>query len=327
MPARPRVTVLGSMNMDISVSVPELPRPGATVLGSAARFAPGGKGGNQAVAAARLGAEVRMAGCVGADDFGVRLLEALDSESVDTAAVRQVPGTASGLALIPVDPFGENMVTVAAGANETVGEEEVRSAFGHPVDVLVISAEIPALAITAALSQAGQASPDAPDGADGPDGAPAITCLLNLAPVPPRARDLLATGVGWLVVNEIEAAAVLGHPVSGLADATAAAADLLAVGAARAVVTAGAAGAAYAGPDGTVTVPGFPVRAVDSVGAGDTFVGALAAALGAGADPEPAIRAASAAAAVATARRGTQAAMPRPAEITALTGVPWPPAT
>jgi ribokinase len=314
MPATPRVTVLGSMNMDISVSVPELPRPGATVLGSAAQFAPGGKGGNQAVAAARLGAEVRMAGCVGADDFGVRLLEALDAESVDTSAVRQVSGTASGLALIPVDPSGENMVTVAVGANETVGDEEVRSAFAHPVDVLIISAEIPAPAINAALSQAREALH-----------AGALICLLNLAPVPPRVGDMLAAGVDWLVVNEIEAAAVLGHPVSGLADAAAAAGDLLAAGAARAVVTAGAAGAAYAGPDGTVTVPGFPVRAVDSVGAGDTFVGALATTIGAGADPESAVRAASAAAAVATTRRGTQAAMPRPAELTALTGIPWPP--
>ncbi|HEX4257255.1 MAG TPA: ribokinase, partial [Streptosporangiaceae bacterium] len=310
MPATPRVTVLGSMNMDISVSVPELPRPGATVLGSAAQFAPGGKGGNQAVAAARLGAEVRMAGCVGADDFGVRLLEALDAESVDTSAVRQVSGTASGLALIPVDPSGENMVTVAVGANETVGDEEVRSAFAHPVDVLIISAEIPAPAINAALSQAREALH-----------AGALICLLNLAPVPPRVGDMLAAGVDWLVVNEIEAAAVLGHPVSGLADAAAAAGDLLAAGAARAVVTAGAAGAAYAGPDGTVTVPGFPVRAVDSVGAGDTFVGALATTIGAGADPESAVRAASAAAAVATTRRGTQAAMPRPAELTALTGI------
>jgi ribokinase len=325
MPATPRVTVLGSMNMDITVSVPELPRPGATVLGSAARFAPGGKGGNQAVAAARLGAEVRMAGCVGEDDFGVRLLEALDSESVNTSAVRQVSGTASGLALIPVDPSGENMVTVAAGANETVGDEEVRSAFEHPADVFIISAEIPALAITAALSQAREAHHAHEARRAGQDGAGALICLLNLAPVPPRVGDLLAAGVDWLVVNEIEAAAVLGHPVSGLADAAAAAGDLLSAGAARAVVTAGAAGAAYAGPDGTVTVPGFPVRAVDSVGAGDTFVGALATAIGAGATPESAVRAASAAAAVATTRRGTQAAMPRPAEITALTGVPWPP--
>jgi ribokinase len=321
MPARPpRVTVLGSMNMDISVTVPELPGPGATVLGSGARFAPGGKGGNQAVAAARLGAEVRMAGCVGHDEFGGQLLRALGAESVDTSAVREVQGVASGLALITVDSSGENMITVAAGANESVGDEEVSSALAQPPDVLVISAEVPVPAIEAALDQArttgqgGQGGPDRP-----------LISLLNLAPVPPGARDLLAAGVGWLVVNETEASAVLGHPVAGLAEAATAATALLAVGATHAVVTAGAAGAAYAGPGATTSVPGFPVQAIDTVGAGDTFVGALATALGAGAAPADAVRAACAAAAVATTRPGTQGAMPHPADVLAGTGVPWPP--
>ncbi len=313
MPATPpRVTVLGSMNMDISVTVPELPGPGATVLGSGARFAPGGKGGNQAVAAARLGAEVRMAGCVGHDEFGGQLLRALGAESVDTSAVREVQGVASGLALITVDSSGENMITVAAGANESVGDEEVSSALAQPPDVLVISAEVPVPAIEAALDQARST------------GRPLIS-LLNLAPVPPGARDLLAAGVGWLVVNETEASAVLGHPVAGLAEAATAATALLAVGATHAVVTAGAAGAAYAGPGDPASVPGFPVQAIDTVGAGDTFVGALATALGAGAPPADAVRAACAAAAVATTRPGTQGAMPHPADVPALTGVAWPP--
>ena len=313
MPATPpRVTVLGSMNMDISVTVPELPGPGATVLGSGARFAPGGKGGNQAVAAARLGAEVRMAGCVGHDEFGGQLLRALGAESVDTSAVREVQGVASGLALITVDSSGENMITVAAGANESVGDEEVSSALAQPPDVLVISAEVPVPAIEAALDQARST------------GRPLIS-LLNLAPVPPGARDLLAAGVGWLVVNETEASAVLGHPVTGLAEAATAATALLAVGATHAVVTAGAAGAAYAGPGDPASVPGFPVRAIDTVGAGDTFVGALATALGVGAAPADAVRAACAAAAVATTRPGTQGAMPHPADVPALTGVAWPP--
>jgi ribokinase len=309
----PRVTVLGSMNMDISITVPELPGPGATVLGSAARFAPGGKGGNQAVAAARLGAEVRMAGCVGHDEFGSQLLRALGAESVDTSAVREVPGVASGLALITVDASGENMITVASGANESVEEEEVGSALAQPADVLVISAEVPVPVIAAALDQArtlGQADE--------------LICLLNLAPVPPGARDLLAAGVGWLVVNETEASAVLGRPVAGLAEAATAATALLAAGATHAVVTAGAAGAAYAGPGDTASIQGFPVQAVDSVGAGDTFVGALATALGAGAAPGDAVRAACAAAAVATTRPGTQGAMPHPADVLARTGVPWP---
>ncbi len=315
MTVTPRVTVLGSMNMDISVTVPRLPGPGATVLGSAARVAPGGKGGNQAVAAARLGAQVRMAGCVGGDDFGGRLIGALQAESVGTSAVRAVTEVASGLALITVDADGENIITVAPGANQAVGEAEVAAACALPGDVLVISAEIPVTAIAAALARARIGN---------------AVCLLNLAPPPPGPASLLAGGVDWLVVNEPEAAAVLGRPVSGPADARAAAADLAAAQPgpgprpAHVVVTAGADGAAFAGPDGTGVVAGFPVHAVDSVGAGDTFVGALAVALAVGAPPGAAVRAACAAAAVATTRHGTQEAMPRPADVVALTGVTWP---
>ncbi len=322
----PRVTVLGSMNMDIAVSVPRLPGPGATVLGSSARFTPGGKGGNQAVAAARLGAQARMAGCVGDDDFGGRLIGALRAESVDTSAVRTVRAVASGLALITVDPDGENIITVAPGANQAVGESEVSAACVPPVDVLVISAEIPFSAIAAALARARSGN---------------MVSLLNLAPAPPEAASLLAGGVDWLVVNEPEAAAVLGRPVHGLAEAQAAAADLAAGSTAGArsvpaaqpvpaaghvVVTAGADGAAYAGPEGSGVMAGFPVLAVDSVGAGDTFVGALAVALAVGTSPAAAVRVACAAAAAAVTRHGTQEAMPRRADVLALTGVTWPPA-
>ena len=320
----PRVTVLGSMNMDISVTVPRLPDPGATVLGSSARFAPGGKGGNQVVAAARLGAQARMAGCVGDDDFGGRLIGALQAESVDTSAVRTVRAVASGLALITMDPDGENIITVAPGANQAVGESEVSAACAPPVDVLVISAEIPVSAIAAALARARSGN---------------MVSLINLAPAPPEAASLLAGGVDWLVVNEPEAAAVLGRPVHGLAEAQAAAADVAAgstgvgsepgaqpiPGAGHVVVTAGADGAAFAGPEGSGVMAGFPVRAVDSVGAGDTFVGALAVALAVGASPEAAVRVACAAAAAAATRHGTQEAMPRRADVLALTGVTWPP--
>ena len=316
MTTTPRIAVLGSMNMDISVTVPRLPVPGATVLGSAARFAPGGKGGNQAVAAARLGARVRMAACVGDDDFGSRLSGALRAEGVDAAAVRPVPGAASGLALITVDRDGENMITVAPGANQAVGHAEVTAAFAQPADVLVISAEIPCPAIGSALAGAGERH---------------RACLLNLAPAPAEAASLLhawAAHVDWLIVNQSEASALLGHRVTGLAGARAAAAALAGPLSrpGYAVVTAGADGAAFDGPGGAATVPGFPVRAVDSVGSGDAFVGALAVALGGGAPAAAAVRAACAAAAAAAARRGTQQAMPRPADVRAIIGVTWPPA-
>jgi ribokinase len=310
---RPRVTVLGSLNMDISVTVPRLPGPGATVLGSAARFTPGGKGANQAVAAARLGATVRMTGCVGDDDFGRRLLTALREEDVDADDVRTVPGVPTGLAMISVDPAGENLITVAPGANHEVGAGEVAAAAGNPGDVLVICAEIPVPAIRSALARARGAR-----------------CILNLAPAPesPPAAAIVADGVDWLVVNETEAAAVLGRKVEGLKAAAEAAAELLAAGARHAVVTAGAHGAALApgtGPAGApLTIEAFRVEAVDTVGAGDTFVGALAVALAAGVPPAEAVRAAAAAGATAATRPGAKTAMPRPADIRAATGLTWP---
>jgi ribokinase len=308
MAKRPKVTVLGSLNMDISVTVPRLPGPGATVLGSAARFTPGGKGANQAVAAARLGADVRMVGCVGDDDFGRQLLAALRAEGIDAGTVRIVPGVPTGLAMIAVDTRGENLITVAPGANHQVGPPDVAAAGAPSRDILVISAEIPAPAITQALGQAG-------------------SIIFNLAPAPENAARLVAAGgqdLDWLVVNESEAAAVLGRPVSGLAGAGRAAVDLTARGPRHAVVTAGAQGAALAGPDGAEVIDGFRVHAVDTVGAGDTFVGALAVALAAGVPALEAIRAAAAAGAAAVTRHGAQTAMPGPADVLAVTGVTWP---
>ena len=301
---RPRVTVLGSLNMDISVTVPRLPEPGATVLGSAARFTPGGKGANQAVAAARLGADVRMAGCVGDDDFGRRLLAGLREEGVNADGVRVTANAPTGLAMISVDHAGENIITVAPGANHEVGDEQVAAAAGRG-DILVICAEIPVPAIKAALARAAR-------------------CILNLAPALPDAAAIVAAGVDWLVVNETEAAAVLGRPVSGLAEAGQAAAALITAGARHAVVTAGAHGAALAGPDTTAAISAVRVHAVDTVGAGDTFVGALAVALAAGIPAAEAVRAAAAAGATAATRPGAQAGMPRPADILATTGMVWP---
>jgi ribokinase len=320
-----RLTVLGSLNMDISVTVPELPVPGATVLGGGAAFAPGGKGANQAVAAARLGRAaglaVRMVGCVGDDDFGRALRAALAAEGIDDQAVRTHPGAPTGIAMITVDQAGENIITVAPGANREVGPAEV-AAIG-PASVLVISAEVPAAAILAALTAGGPGR-----GAPGLPGPRPLT-VLNLAPAPPESARLVAAGPDWLVVNESEAAAVLGRPVRGLAEAARAAAELVAAGARRAVVTAGAVGAAFLAAPGKSdqsagTVAAFPVTAVDTVGAGDTFVGALAVALAAGLPPREAVTAAAAAGATAATRPGTQSGMPRPADIRAVTGFQWP---
>lgn len=317
MAQRPAVTVLGSLNTDISLLVPHLPGPGETVLASAAAiFGAGGKGANQAVAAARLGAAVSMTGCCGDDEFGARLRAGLAAEGIGVTGLRAVPGVASGLAMITVDPAGENSIAVAAGANGLAGDAEVAAAFAKPCDVLVLSAEVPASVLGAALRRAR---------ADG------VLTVLNLAPVPDDAAGLLAECPDWLVVNAQEAAAVLGGraPDATVTDEAArgrdAAAALAAeLGRGHVVVTLGAAGAALAGPTGTAAVPGFPVTAVDTVGAGDAFVGALAVALASGLDPAAAVTAACAAGAAAATRRGAQAALPRPADVLAATGFAWP---
>jgi ribokinase len=313
------VTVVGSLNTDISLAVPHLPEPGETVLSAAsAVIGGGGKGANQAVAAARLGAAVRMVGCCGDDEFGSRLRSGLAAEGIDASGVRVVAGAASGVALIMVDAAGENSIAVAAGANGLAGRDEVAAAFAAPCEALVASAEIPAGVLAGVLGRAREAG---------------VTCVLNLAPAPPGAAGLLAGGVDWLVVNEQEAAAVLGRLVTGQAGADGAppaASALARTGARHAVVTLGAAGAVLAhapdaaGAAGTVAVPGFRVASVDSVGAGDAFVAALAVALAAGVGPADAVRAACAAGAAATTRRGAQAALPRPADVLAATGTPWP---
>jgi ribokinase len=343
MAQRPRVTVLGSLNTDISLPVPRLPGPGETVLATApASIGTGGKGANQAVAAARLGAATRMVGCCGQDEFGARLRGALVAERIDVAGLRPVAGAASGLALITVDPAGENVIAVAPGANALASDAEVAAAFAAPGDVLVLSAEIPVPVLAAALRQAN---------ARGGEGRLART-VLNLAPVPDGAAGLLADPPDWLVVNAHEAAALLGTEPGDVAEAQAMAARL-AAGEPRAghgpaadpgvghgpvadpgagggpggryvVITLGGAGAVLAGPSVAAAVAGFSVPVLDTVGAGDAFVGALAVALAAGLDPVEAVRAACAAGAAATTRRGAQDGLPRPADVLAATGYQWP---
>ena len=227
----PRITVLGSLNMDISVTVPRLAGPGETVLGSAARLQPGGKGANQAVAAARLGASVRMAGCCGDDDFGRSLRSALEAAGVDVTAVRILAGVPSGLALITVDATGENSITVAPGANGLAGPPEAAAAAAAGGDALIMSAEIPVPVLAAALDRARAAG---------------VLTVLNLAPAPPDAAGLLAAGADWLIVNAPEAAAILGRPVADPAGARAAAADLAGAAGGHAVITLGRDGAVLA---------------------------------------------------------------------------------
>ncbi|MFG2236355.1 ribokinase [Streptomyces sp. NPDC048723] len=293
------IAVLGSTNMDLVAYVSKAPRLGETVTGRAFRTVPGGKGANQAVAAARSGGEVVMIGAVGADEFGVRLRSALTAARVDTAALRTVEG-ASGTAHITVDDQGGNSIIVIPGANAAVtgleaGDEARIAAAGS----LLLQLELPLSAVLAGARAAR---------------AHGVRTVLTPAPAQPLPADLLAA-TDLLVPNEHEAAAL-----TGLTDPLQAAEALLAE-VPEVVITLGAAGALYAARGREpLTVPAPRVRAMDTTAAGDTFVGALAVALGEGRPMPEALRWASAAAALSVQRPGAQDSMPTRAETDALAG-------
>lgn len=287
------IAVLGSTNMDLVAYVAKAPRLGETVTGRAFRTVPGGKGANQAVAAARSGGEVVMIGAVGADEFGVRLRSALTGAGVGTAALRTVEG-ASGTAHITVDDEGGNSIIVIPGANARVTSLEPGDAARiGAADSLLLQLELPLEAVLAGALAAR---------------AHGVRTILTPAPAQPLPAELLAA-TDLLVPNEHEAAAL-----TGLTDVHLAAAALL-QDVPEVVVTLGAAGVLYAARGREpLTVPAPRVRAVDTTAAGDTFAGALAVALGEGRPMPEALRWASAAAALSVQLPGAQDSMPTRAQ-------------
>jgi ribokinase len=308
----PSIVVLGSLNLDLVATVPALPRPGETALGERLLTFTGGKGANQAVAAARLGGRVAMVGRVGADAGGDALVRQLERDGVDVAGVVRDEEEPTGAALIMVDAAGENLIAVARGANGRVGAGEVDRAI-RAVDrwgLLVLQLEVPLNAVALAIQEARRAG---------------RRVLLNAAPAAPLVPDVLS-GLEALVVNESEAAALLGHPVPDAASGLAAARRLHGAGARLAVVTLGAAGAALCDADGARLAEPFPVTAVDTTAAGDAFVGALAVGLTSGRPAAEAVRLANAAGAAAATRAGAQDSLPRPGDLERLFGVTAHPA-
>lgn len=292
-----RVVVVGSLNLDHTVRVARLPAAGATVAGHGYATAAGGKGLNQAVAAARQGADVVMIGAVGNDPAGGLLTGVLDEERIGTAGLRRVDGP-SGTALITVSEDGDNTIVVAAGANAALTPSDLRPDLWAAAAVVLCQLEVPLAVVRAALA-AGRA-------------AGALT-VLNPAPVSgPLDPGLLAL-VDLVVPNESEAAALLGQ--SGV-DPIAAARALLAGGAGTAVVTLGARGALIFRDGLSVGVPAFPVRAVvDPTAAGDAFLGAMVAAMAAGETVEGAARRGAAAGALAATRPGAVPSLPYRREV------------
>ncbi|GLX03859.1 ribokinase [Microbispora sp. NBRC 16548] len=285
------ISVFGSANMDLVAYVAQAPKPGETLTGREFRTIPGGKGANQAIAAARAGADVAFLGAVGDDAFGPVLRAALAEAGVEVAALRVVPGP-SGVAHIVVQDGGDNSIIVVPGANGAVTGPAGRDAeiIGR-ADALLLQLELPMDAVVAAAR------------------VPGTEVILTPAPAVPLPAELLEA-VDLIVPNEHEAAALTGR--DDPRDALEALLDLVP----EAVVTLGARGALYGSRDGTrLHEAAVPVRAVDTTAAGDTFAGALAVARTEGADPARALRFASAAAALSVQREGASTSMPHRHEI------------
>ena len=301
-----RVCVIGSTNLDFTVAVPRLPRPGETVSGGDLILSVGGKGANQAVAARRMGAEVRFVTLLGGDLMGERVRAGLLEAGLPPDRLLKTTDVATGVALIAVDPEGRNQIAVAPGANHRLTAELVaahRDALAW-ADVVLLQLETPLETVRWALAEARRLGK---------------TTVLNPAParVLPLPADLLPL-VDYITPNETEAELLTGRPVRDLPDAEAAGQTLVARGVRAAVVTMGAAGALLVGAAGSIPAPGFPVAAIDTVGAGDAFNGTLATLLAAGAPIEDALLVANAAGGLACTRRGAVEALPTRDDVLAL---------
>jgi ribokinase len=297
----PRVVVFGSSNTDMTVRLPRLPAPGQTMLGHSFLTSPGGKGANQAVAARRAGAEVVFVTAVGDDALGREALDLYRRERIDVGHARVVPGMSSGVALIFVADDGENMIGVASGANLALTPEDVdrlpESLF-RAGDALLAGLEIPVATARRALERGAAAG---------------MVTILNPAPAPTlsesEAKGLL-TAAGVITPNRAEALALAGMAADAEPDWNRCADRLLAMGAKGVVMTLGSSGCRVTAAGGLRSIPAPRVEAVDTVGAGDAFTGALAVALAERRSLLEAAAWASAAAALAVTRPGAQSALP-----------------
>lgn len=295
------VVVFGSINMDLVARVERLPKAGETLIGQGFSSNPGGKGANQAVAAARLGAQVRMVGRVGDDALGCELRESLRKDGIDVSGVAADASCSSGTAVIEVAANGENRIIVIPGANGQVGADDLErldAALGD-AKVLLLQLEIPMEAVLAAAEKAK---------------ARGVAVILDPAParsLPPQ----LYRAVDFITPNQSEAELLTGQPVDGVEDAKAAAGKLLEQGVENAIIKMGRHGAYWADGADELYLPAIKVDVVDTVAAGDAFNGALAAALAEGRLVTDALEWGLGAGALAVSRAGAQQAMPARNEV------------
>ena len=299
---RPKILVIGSINMDMVARIEHIPQPGETVLGLGYSFAPGGKGANAAVAAARLKAQVSFAGCVGDDDYGRSLRQNLQSEGVDDRLLRTAADAPTGYAPILVQPSGENSIIVFAGANRSIRPEDVPAMFREPVDAVMLQLEIPQEIVLLAGREAE---------------ARGIPVILDAGPACSFPLEQMR-GLAIVSPNETETQALTGLPVQSEAEARRAAEALRArSGGADVVLKMGSRGAYLLTATESRLVPAFPVRAVDTTAAGDTFTAAMTVAYLRGLPLSEAVRYGCAAGALATTRLGAQPSLPTAEEVEA----------
>ncbi len=297
----PKIVVVGSVNTDMVVKGDKIPAPGETVTGGQFVMVPGGKGANQAVAAARLGAEVTLVAKVGDDVFGQESIDGFEKEGIKTDFILRDPQNATGVALILVDAGGENSISVASGANFALTPDEVEAALAKigQADIVLLQLEVPMPTIERAAQLAHQAG---------------AKVVLDPAPAAPLSSDLLQN-VDYLTPNETEAQLLTGLVVSDEATARAAANKLLGDGARQVIVTLGSAGSLLSDGANTAMVPCPKVDARDTTAAGDAFNGGLACALARGEQLEEAVRQASHVGALAVTKLGAQPSLPTREEL------------
>jgi ribokinase len=300
---RPKVTVVGSFNMDLSVRTPRIPVAGETILGGPFTTGPGGKGGNQAVGAARLGADTAMLVKLGKDTFGDQAAANFIREGMRPETILRTDEDYTGVALIAVDANGENSIIVATGANFKLTPKDVENARDAitGADVVLLQLEIPIDTVERAVRMAHEAK---------------VKVVLNPAPGQPLSEELLCM-VDVLTPNETETQIITGMPVNNAEEAEKAAQKLLNHGVGAVVITMGSKGAMVITQQSAQLVPGKTVQVVDTTGAGDAFSAALSVALAEGKSLVDAAAFANAAAALQVTKPGTAPAMPYRDEVTA----------
>ena len=292
MAKRPRIAVVGSANIDLTTFTGRFPKPGETIFGDSFDLGFGGKGANQAVASRLCGADVFMVARVGSDLFGPATIENFKKQGIDATHVKQVEGVSSGVAPIFVEPNGQNRIFVVKGANDRLKPADVDAAADllKTVDCIVLQFEILLETVYHCVRFARDNN---------------IRCIVNPAPAQPV--DLTALeGLDYFVPNESESETIAGMPVKNVDDAKKVAEKLLSGGVKRVIITLGANGSLLAGREGMEHLLAFPVKSVDSTGAGDAFIGSFAVFLGEGLAEREAVRRANLYAGLSTTGVGTQ---------------------